>query len=463
MRLSDRLSSRRPPGPPSQDAARGTSPVWTESPPMMRLTPLLLTIALSSFLGAAGCTKAKSDDAKPAPPAKVTRPPDESAIATVSLTPEAQQRLGITLAKVEKKRVARRRTFGGIVEIVPGSALFAWTPVAGTVEAAVPDDVPAPGKRVSAGQTVFIVKPLLSPERHVPTPAERAQIANVTATVEAARAVADGDVERAQAEVRNAQIALNRAEQLLKDRAGSERQRDDAKAAHSIAQANLDAAKTRKKKLDDLSLDAEVGDAKPLPIRAPQTGILRTISVAANGIVPSGAQLFEVVNLERVWVRVPVYVGQIDEIRVDMEATVGMLDGTPRGSGARKGSGVAGLQAIPVQAPPAADPTTASADLIYEVNNSQAILRPGERVGVTVTLQGEAESLVVPWTAVLHDIYGGTWVYEKIGDHDYRRARVQVRYVADGHAVLATGPKPGVEVIVDGAAEVFGTEFGGGK
>jgi membrane fusion protein, heavy metal efflux system len=431
---------------------------------MMCPTRLFLAIVLTSSLVAAGCTKTTSDTPKPGAPAKVTRPSDESAIATVTLTSEAQKRLGITLATVEKKRIARHRTFGGIVEIVPGSALFAWTPVAGTVEAAVQDDVPTPGRRVSAGQTVFIVKPLLSPERHVPTPAERAQIANVTATVEAARAVADGDVERAQAEVRNARIVLNRAEQLLKDRAGSERQRDDAKAALSIAQANFDAAKTRKRKLDDLSLEADVGDAKPLSIRAPQTGILRTISVAANGIVPSGAQLFEVVNLEKVWVRVPVYVGQIDDVRSDMEATVGSLAGSPRSNAAiPKGSAGALLRATPVQAPPAADPTTASADLIYEVSNEQGTLRPGERVGITVALQGEAESLVVPWPAVLHDIYGGTWIYEKIGEREYRRARVQVRYVADGNAVLATGPRAGAEVIVEGAAEVFGTEFGGGK
>jgi hypothetical protein len=55
----------------------------------------------------------------------ITRPLDESAIATVALAPEAQKRLGITLSTVEKKRVSRHRTFGGIVEIVPGSALFA--------------------------------------------------------------------------------------------------------------------------------------------------------------------------------------------------------------------------------------------------------------------------------------------------------------------------------------------------
>ncbi len=75
----------------------------------------------------------------------------------------------------------------------------------------------------------------------------------------------------------------------------------------------------------------------------------------------------------------------------------------------------------------------------------------------------EAESLVVPWAAVLYDIHGTTWVYEKTAKTVFRRRRVLVRYTTDDLAVLAAGPKVGTEVVVDGAAELFGTEFGTGK
>ena len=80
---------------------------------------------------------------------------------------------------------------------------------------------------------------------------------------------------------------------------------------------------------------------------------------------------------------------------------------------------------------------------------------------MTLPLKGEDESLAVPRAALIRDIHGGAWVYEKTGDHAYARRRVLVDRVVGDLAVLASGPKPGAKVVTDGAAELFGTEFGG--
>jgi len=69
----------------------------------------------------------------------------------------------------------------------------------------------------------------------------------------------------------------------------------------------------------------------------------------------------------------------------------------------------------------------------------------------------------VPWSAVVFDIHGGTWVYERTGDRSYARRRVVVRYVAGDAAVLESGPPPGTAVVTAGAAELFGTETGFSK
>ena len=50
-------------------------------------------------------------------------------------------------------------------------------------------------------------------------------------------------------------------------------------------------------------------------------------------------------------------------------------------------------------------------------------------------------------TSVMTDINGGTWVFEKIGDHTYDRRRVQVRYVVDDFAVLESGPVTGAKIV----------------
>lgn len=72
-------------------------------------------------------------------------------------------------------------------------------------------------------------------------------------------------------------------------------------------------------------------------------------------------------------------------------------------------------------------------------------------------------SLVAPRAAILHDAYGGTWMYEARSAQTYVRRRVAVSDIVDTFAVLDQGPEAGTRVVTDGAAELFGTEFGVGK
>lgn len=125
-------------------------------------------------------------------------------------------------------------------------------------------------------------------------------------------------------------------------------------------------------------------------------------------------------------------------------------------------AGAVGLPATSIAGPPSADAASASMDLYYRyrVANPGLVLRPGERVGVSLLLTSEAEGLVVPWSAVLHDINGGTWVYVLSGEHAYTRTRVEVADVVDGLALLRRGPPDGSQVVSVGAAELFSTEFG---
>ena len=82
---------------------------------------------------------------------------------------------------------------------------------------------------------------------------------------------------------------------------------------------------------------------------------------------------------------------------------------------------------------------------------------------MTLPLKGDKESLTVPWSAVIHDIHGGTWVYEVVGERVYNRKRVVVRYVSGETAVLASRHPVGTKVVTAGAAELFGTETGFSK
>ena len=176
--------------------------------------------------------------------------------------------------------------------------------------------------------------------------------------------------------------------------------------------------------------------------------------VAAGETVGSGEALFEIVRDDRVWVRVPVYVGAWREIDAAAAATIREL-----GAAARESE----WKASPVSAPPSANAVAATVDLYYALDNAAAKLRPGEKVSVSVALVTDEKAKVLPWPAVLHDIHGGTWVYEETAARTYVRRRVVIKYVTNNKAVLAAGPAAGAKIVTDGAAELFGTEMGFGK
>jgi membrane fusion protein, heavy metal efflux system len=400
-----------------------------------RLAPALLLVAL------AGCEAPKATEAKKAAPspAKVEKLPGEADLTTITLIPEAETRLGIATAAVERRDVPRTRALGGEVIVPPGRAVAVSAPLTGTL-LAPEGGVPTPGARVKKGQVLFRLQPLLSPEAQ--------------ATMATARVEAQGQVDQAEKQLAQAKVQLDRAERLLRDKLGSTGALVDAKAQYEVAEATLKAAKARRDALDKTIRGLEGGTLDPLPIEVEADGVLKNVHTMVGQTVSAGALLFDVLRLDRVWVRVPVYVGDAPAVEEAAPAEVG---------GLAVGSDAPTRPAQPVLAPPSGDPLAATVDLFYEVENPDGALRPGQRVGVTLPLKGERSGLVVPREAILRDFDGGTWVYVAGGGHKYSRRRVRLDRMAGPMAVLSAGPEPGTRVVTDGAAELFGTEFGGAK
>ena len=240
-----------------------------------------------------------------------------------------------------------------------------------------------------------------------------------------------------------------RARQLARDGSGSQRAAEEAQADLVVADAALKAARDR---LALASLGVSASGA--IPIEAPQAALLRTLYAKPGQAVSAGAPLFDLVALETVWLRVPLYAGDIDTIDRRAPAEVVPLGAT---------SSARGVAATPVAAPPTADPITAGMDLVYRIANRDRTLRPGQRVTVRMPLRTRQDSLVVPRAAVLYDSSGGTWVYEARDGGVFVRQRVALVDIVGDTAVLGQGPRAGTPVVTTGAAELFGTEFGVGK
>ncbi len=212
-----------------------------------------------------------------------------------------------------------------------------------------------------------------------------------------------------------AKLAHERAEKLLENQTGSERAVEESSAAHQLAQAAHDHAVAR-----------------------------RALLGPGFAAAPDG---------KRWWVRAAIPAADARTLDPEAEATVTQL-GSAESAPAKRIAG----------APPTANALASTVDWYFEIEDPERHRRPGERVEVRIPALGaNEERLTVPWAAVLHDIHGGQWVYEMTGPTTFVRRRVQVARVSGKDAILASGPPAGAEIVTDGAAELFGIEFGPGK
>ena len=391
----------------------------------------------------AGCQPpaAPAAAAKSASPAKVESPVKEADLATVKLTPEAEKRLGVVTVPAERKKVPRATSYGGEVMVPVGRLIAVASPFNGLLKAPGGRVIPVPGAKVKAGQPIFVLEPILSPESR--------------ATLVPLMTDAEGQVKQTTQQLKARKLELDRAEGLVRNKIGSSAALEDARAQYDLAQTALRAAEQRLEILQQVAGNSEGGKLTEQSIVAPADGMLNNVHAQTGQMIAANTILFDVVTLNPVWVKVPVYVGDLARIDAAASSSVGGLADAP---------GLATKTGRPVAAPPTGDPLAATVHLYYEVENKDESLRPGQRVGVTLPLKGENDELVVPRGSLLRDIYGGAWVYENTAAHTYVRRRVVVDRVVGELAALAGGTlKPGAKVVTDGAAEIFGTEFGGGK
>lgn len=223
---------------------------------------------------------------------------------------------------------------------------------------------------------------------------------------------ADGEVDRTAAQSRLARIALARAEALVREEAGSVRGRDEAAAALATARAAEDTARRQRAMLGP--------------------------SIATLDAQP------------RLWVRVIVPAADLAGLARREAVQVSPLGG----------QGTA-RTALPVAAPPSANAQNATVDIYYALDNRDRAWRVGQRVSVSLPMAtGPQQGLNVPAAAIVRDIYGGEWVYQRTAPGTYLRRRIEVASSSGGNVLVMRGLNRGDAVVTDGAAELFGTEFG---
>lgn len=85
-----------------------------------------------------------------------------------------------------------------------------------------------------------------------------------------------------------------------------------------------------------------------------------------------------------------------------------------------------------------------------------------DQVGEAKVKRSAAKRKVVPYSSLIYDPNGQTWVYTSPEPLTFVRHKVEVDYIEGDVAVLNDGPPTGTVVASVGVAELYGTEFGVG-
>ncbi|HUM13272.1 MAG TPA: efflux RND transporter periplasmic adaptor subunit [Myxococcaceae bacterium] len=375
--------------------------------PTVLIAPGLLV--LSALLGCGG----KSAEAARPPPAAQA---PASAPSAVTLREEAAARNPVGTERVRKTRLASDVEIVGSVTFHPNHHAVVGPLVPGRVARLRA----SPGDPVKAGQVLAEIE---------------------SAEVGAAEAEYIGAAARSDA----AEVNAKRERELSQQRISSARDREVAEAEATATRAQRRAAEERLRALGFRDSDIEalrkgLTTGGRLPLRTPIDGTVVTRSVTLGQAVERATDAFEIIELSRLWVNLDLYEKDLARVQPGQRVQV------------RTESFPEVLDARVEYIHPLIDPTTRTAAVRLEVDNSARKLRPGQFV--TARILGEPalatlETLAVPRKAVL-TIEGRPVVFVRT-DGGFERRMVELGPSGGELVAVRQGLSEGEQVATDGA------------
>jgi hypothetical protein len=206
------------------------------------------------------------------------------------------------------------------------------------------------------------------------------------------------------------------------------------------------------------SADAAAGTQAPA---LPGAGRAAGFNASAGGAVQAvaagqaaSAALPKPVGLAGAWVSISLSSGEWE--RVAKDKPVRLLPLATREPLQRD------LLAQPTGLAPREDSKRSMLTVYYALPGADHGLTLNQRMRVELQLAGtERTQKVIPYSAIYYDAKGNAWVYLNPKPYVFERELVTVERVAGDVAALSQGPPAGTQVVVTGAALLYGAEIFG--
>lgn len=249
-------------------------------------------------------------------------------------------------------------------------------------------------------------------------------------------AAAFSDYQKAVADERLAQRALDRAKLLFDKGAIAEKDYQIAQGTEEKALVDVSTAAQRVRVLG--------GDpAHPsalIELRAPVSGTIVEQNVAGfEGIksIDNSPNLFTIADLSQVWVVCDVFENDLDSVHVGDSAQI-KLNAYPDRA----------LHGNVVDISHVLDPNTRAAKVRIVLSNPDVSLRPGMFALATFRSRRLQKALVVPTTAIMR-LHDKDWVFVQEGAKQFRRHEVTAGNASDGIEQILSGVSVGDPVVTN--------------
>ncbi len=371
----------------------------------------------------------------------------------ISFLKEQQWKILSRTEPVMRQTLTERLRLSGLVSAPPGNTAAVTPPIAGRLLPPPSGSLPFVGDPVEAGQVFAVVQPPLAGSDVLTFISNQNQIQTLTAELTVKAAEADAGTIKAELELRQAELILERTRELYEKKAKSARELEEAQFAIQRANAEIEIARSLKKTYEETlanlsSRPKEIEFDNNLPIvelRAPISGTIVEINATVGEHVQPDETIFTIVDTTRVFIEAKVPESDIERL----SATTGALYETPGSPDVyhvideKKGGR---LVFIGVRV----NSRTRTVPIVYEVPNPDRTLRLGMALNVHVQTTHVEDALAIPSSALV-DEDGRPIAYVQVSGETFEKRDLELG-IRDGEYVqVLTGLSEGERVVTKGA------------